>query len=263
MSSEQADLPFGDEPHQPGPWPQILREAVADPNRTLECLPLAEQAVRACPDDGHVLLLAATAALIDRKPERALTFLKRFAKRFVTIGACHLLRALAIAQEGRHAPARSLLEAHGLTDRFSAMQNFPAGWTRREWLFREHDAIVGRSRDSRRKTAVKRRSAPRATPSKPSGPPPVRPSAHEPPPVPPAPPGLPLIDIDIPISATINLAPLLDALAQAPSADGAWHDLRERHAISAWRRASTSCSACRICAASKRSGTRSRPCARC
>jgi superfamily II DNA or RNA helicase len=230
MSSEQADLPFGDEPHQPGPWPQILREAVADPNRTLECLPLAEQAVRACPDDGHVLLLAATAALIDRKPERALTFLKRFAKRFVTIGACHLLRALAIAQEGRHAPARSLLEAHGLTDRFSAMQNFPAGWTRREWLFREHDVIVGRSRDSRRKTAVKRRSAPRATPSKPSGPPPVRPSAHEPPPVPPAPPGLPLIDIDIPISATINLAPLLDALAQAPSADGAWHDLRERHA---------------------------------
>ena len=185
---------------------------------------MAEQAVRACPSDGHVLLLAATAALIDRKSERAQVFLKRFSKRFVAIGAYHLLRALAIAQQDRIEAARSLLEAHGLADRFSAMQNFPGGWTRREWLFEQHDRIVGRSRkhhESQKNTA-KRHRTPRATPSKPTDPA-VRPPE-------PALPGLPLIEIDIPISATIDLAPLLAAMVRPPSADGTWHGLRERHA---------------------------------
>src|SRR5206468_4711011 len=175
--------------------------------------------------DGHVLLLAATAALIDRRPERAQVFLKRFSKRFVAIGACHLLRALAIAQEDRIEAARSLLEAHGLADRFSAMQNFPGGWMRREWLFEQHDRIVGRSRkrrESQRNDTAKRRRTPRAVPSKPADPA-VRPPE-------PTPPGLPLIDIDIPISATIDLAPLLAAMARPSSADGNWHGLRERHA---------------------------------
>jgi hypothetical protein len=52
-------------------WQKILRATFADVRHKAELLPLAEQALRACPDDGHVMLLAATAALIDRRPARA------------------------------------------------------------------------------------------------------------------------------------------------------------------------------------------------
>ena len=44
-------------------------------------LVLAEQAVRDCPGDYEILCLAATAALLEDKPERALSFLKRLGKR--------------------------------------------------------------------------------------------------------------------------------------------------------------------------------------
>ena len=230
MSSDPAEQPallLGDQPNEVARWLQILRAAVADPDRVSECVPLAEQAVRACPGDGHVLLLAATAALIDSKPERAEVFLKRFSKRFVAIGACHLLRALALAQENRLEPARSLLETHGLTDRFSALQNFPAGWTRREWLFRQHDRILDRRRSGRRKAAVPRSATGQTAERKRNDPPAgTIVSALEPP----SPPGLPLVDVDIPVSATLDLAPLLAAMERPPSTDGIWFGLRERHA---------------------------------
>ena len=58
----------------------------------------------------------------------------------------------------------------------------------------------------------------------------------------PAPAGLPLIDVDILFTAELDLAPLLP--------------------ISSWRSVSTSCSAYRISAVSKASGTRLRPCER-
>ena len=109
-------------------------------------LPQAEEAVRARPDDGVILLLAATAALLDQNPERAQVFLKRFAKRYRANDPYHLLHALVLAQEGRLGSARSELNAHELGDRFEALQNFPGGWTRREWLFREHDRIFGRGK---------------------------------------------------------------------------------------------------------------------
>jgi hypothetical protein len=110
--------------------------------------------VRAQPGDGHVLLLAATAAVLDQRPDRAQVFLKRFSKRYVAIGCYHLLRALALAQGHRLESARSVLEAHGLANRFDALQNFPGGWTRREWLFRQHDRIFGRDKPARRKRAA-------------------------------------------------------------------------------------------------------------
>jgi SNF2 family DNA or RNA helicase len=45
-----------------------------------------------------------------------------------------------------------------------------------------------------------------------------------------APPGLPLIDIDIPFSAEFDLAPLAHALSKPPESDGGWYTLRERFA---------------------------------
>src|SRR5262249_57011042 len=39
-----------------------------------------------------------------------------------------------------------------------------------------------------------------------------------------------LIEIDIPFSAELNLAPLLDSLQPPPNSDGIWYGLRERFA---------------------------------
>ncbi len=45
-----------------------------------------------------------------------------------------------------------------------------------------------------------------------------------------APPPLPLIEIDVPFSAELDLAPLLTALQKPPDGDGGWYDLRQRFA---------------------------------
>ena len=78
-------------------WDRILCAAFADPDRTSGFLPQAEAAVLAHPADGVILLLAATAALLDQNPERAQVFLKRFSKRYVLKDCFHLLHALAHA----------------------------------------------------------------------------------------------------------------------------------------------------------------------
>jgi hypothetical protein len=44
------------------------------------------------------------------------------------------------------------------------------------------------------------------------------------------PPPLPRIEIDVPFSTELDLAPLLDALQTPPNSDGAWYALRERFA---------------------------------
>jgi hypothetical protein len=109
--------------------------------------------VRAQPGDGHILLLATTAALLDQDPARAQVFLKRFSKRYVAICTCHLLRALARAQENKLGLARSVLEAHGLTDWFNALYIFPGGFGRRAWLSQQYDRIFERDKAGRRKRA--------------------------------------------------------------------------------------------------------------
>jgi hypothetical protein len=124
VSAAQTVLPFGDQQDVTGGWDQILQAAFADPHRHSGFLPQAEEAVRAQPGDGHLLLLAATAALLDQDPARAQVFLKRFSKRYVAIDTCHLLRAMALAQESKLGLARSVLEAHGLTDWFGALHIF-------------------------------------------------------------------------------------------------------------------------------------------
>ena len=126
-SAAQTVLPLGDQPQAVHGWDQVLMAAFADPDRASGFLPQAEEAVRAHPGDGLILLLAATAALLDQNPERAQVFLKRFSKRYVVISACHLLRALALAEQSKLGPARSVLEAHQLINRFDALQHFPGG----------------------------------------------------------------------------------------------------------------------------------------
>ena len=54
--------------------------------------------------------------------------------------------------------------------------------------------------------------------------------AAETPAAPPALPPLPLIDIDVPFGAELDLAPLLTALQKPPDSDGGWYGLRQRFA---------------------------------
>ncbi len=231
-SAAQTVLPLGDQPEDICGWEQILSAAFADPNRTSGFLSRAEEAVRAQPGDGLILLLATTAALLDQNPERAQVFLKRFSKRYVVISAYHLLRALALAEQIKLGLARSVLEAHQLTNRFDALQYFPGGWTRRAWLFGQYDRIFecdiagGRKRTASGRGSRVQRTKPREPQDRSR---PVR--AREAPaalPAPPAPDGLPLIDIDIPFTAELDLAPLLSTLHKPPESNGGWYGLRER-----------------------------------
>jgi superfamily II DNA or RNA helicase len=250
-SAAQTVLPLGDQPeemHRGGRseealgWDQILWAAFADPDRSSGFLPLAEEAVRAQPGDGHILLLAATAALLDEDSTRAQVFLKRFSKRFVAIGPYHLLRALALAQENKLGVARSVLEVHGLADAYDVLWIFPGGLWRRAWLHRQYNRIFERDKAGRRKrasdagrnvkAAVKVKSPAKARPNMSSRDKGVPVPAAEAPPAPaaPPPPPLPLIDIDLPFAAELDLAPLLSALEKPPESDGGWYDLRERFA---------------------------------
>jgi superfamily II DNA or RNA helicase len=228
--SAQPLLPFGDPPENTPGWDQVLLAAFADPDRASGFLSLAEEAVRAEPGDGLVLLLAATAALLDDNAERAQVFLKRFSKRFVAVGAYHLLRSFALAEQGKLGMARSVLEDHGLTSMFSILQNFPGGAARREWLFGICDRIFERAKDGRhqRGNAAKRNAIPLPAKTKPGKPRDTRVQAQTSETASLA--GLPLIDVDIPFGAELDLAPLLAALQKPPESDGRWYELRERFA---------------------------------
>lgn len=231
---EQAEeLAAGDRRDTASGWGRILQIAFADPDRRGGFLPQAEQAVRAHPGDVALLLLAATAALLDREPARAQVFLKRFSKRYVAIDSWHLLRALALAQENKLEAARALLEAHALTNFLDVRRDFPAGLARQEWLLRQFDRIFERDKSALRKRAAQGAvrkafgTKPKVSVAQKAR---TRPRASEQPVAPPNLPALPLIDIDIPFALELDLAPLLAALHQPPDGDGGWWDLRRRFA---------------------------------
>jgi superfamily II DNA or RNA helicase len=224
------ELPRGDRPDSASGWERILLAAFTDSERCGGFLPQAEEAVRAQPGDGRILLLAATAALLDGQPARAQTFLKRFSKRYVAVASSHLLRALALAQAGKLKFARSVLEANRLSSLFAGLRNFPGGPGRQAWLSREYDRIFERSRPSRRQRAaadvpLKAKALNKVEPSAAREERAPVAAAPAPPPTP-----LPLTDIEIPFSMELNLAPLWTAAQNAPDRDGGWWGLRERFA---------------------------------
>jgi len=199
-------------------------------------LALAEEALRACPGDFFILNLAATAALVEAKPERALVFLKRLSKRYEDGESHHLLSGLALAHKGNLTGARSLLDRHGLLRYPDAMRCFPGGGGLGLWLNGWLAAIRGDPRPGRRKaaaapakggvpakarpaSAAARKDGPgkpvKAVPAPPLGPPPD-----------PAPIGLPRLGVSIPVSLGFDAAGEEDA-AGADDADGGWYRLRE------------------------------------
>lgn len=156
----QADL-FEEPPQEvqeSGVWAARLAAAFDEPAVSPGFLPLTEEALKACPGDPEILLMAATAALLDGRPERALVFLKRFSKR-AEGPAAHLLRALALNLTNKRDSAQVLLKRHGFTSWMEAYPAFPAGREHLEWLIGQIGEIMGPV-----KPATERGRAPHAGP---------------------------------------------------------------------------------------------------
>jgi superfamily II DNA or RNA helicase len=221
---------FADAPIAADMWTERLLAAFADANLHSGFLPVAEQAIEACPGDAVILMLAATAALLDERPKRALVLLKRFSKR-ASAPAADLLQALALNQLGKRPAARALLESHGLNNRWSAAAAFPGGYKRRPWLIQQFDSIVGRhARLPGRRPAARVEGKPRPlikgeSTARPRKAP--RPAAEV---IAGTPPCLPPVNIDIPFTIEFDVSPLFAALARDAEPGGRWFGLRERFA---------------------------------
>ena len=154
----------------PDKWVDTLVRVLADPRRTQGFLAEAEKAERACPGNSVILLMAATAALLDGKPDKAQLYLKRYTKRYAPGLPYFLLSALALAGEKKLIAARALLERHHLTQLGSAMTAFPGGLTRASWLDDRLDAIMGRERPTRARRAQPTPARPEGRPKNPPRP---------------------------------------------------------------------------------------------
>jgi superfamily II DNA or RNA helicase len=220
---------IGDAPEDSSQWVEMIAEAFKDRQRTYGLIALAEQALRVHPGDAIILCLAATAALFERRPDRALIFLKRYHKRYVPSDSYYLLYALALGQQNKLAPARTILRRYSLDSTWAAMQVFPGGMARSQWLQAQlHPILVQNKALAVHRTAPPSKGAARAQSAE-------RPHSASPPPMPAAPqpaepPGLPLIDLDIPLATEMDLAALVAAMKAAPESDGGWYRLRERFA---------------------------------
>ena len=233
-SSANQIMPPAGAPLDRDGWIDTIADAFSQLTQTSAFLPLAEEALRACPGEAAILSLAATAALFDERPDRAAVFLKRLRKRYLPSETDHLLHALILRQQNRLVAARQLLERHDMTSLMDALPAFPGGWERATWLSQQLDAIFERdtsgagwrprpAKHGKARTKPKPKTTTAASPSKA---PASSASVTETPP----PPGLPRIDLDIAFAAEFDLGPLMAAANNSPEHDGAWHLLRERFA---------------------------------
>ncbi len=213
----------------PDKWADALARTLEDPTRTGGFLAEAEKAEKGCPGDPVILFMAATAALLDGKPDRAQLYLKRYAKRYAPSKPYFLLSALALAAQKKLIAARALLERHDLTELRAAMSFFPGGRARLGWLAAQLDAVMGRERPIRARRAEARAARPQA---RPKNPPPTRSAAPPPtqarPAHQPATPPLERGEVGIPIVFDTDLRPLLSAATGEAESDGGWFGLRER-----------------------------------
>lgn len=245
--------PSAEDSRTPDEWVQALYDAFLSVRKRSGFLALAEEAVAAHPDEIRVLCYATTAALLEDRNDRAIAFLKRLEKRGAAGRTLSLLQALALGRQNRLAAARELLTARAMTTMSEALDVFPGGWKRADWLSAEIDRIMGREKPPPQSRAPSARP-----PAKPGGKASATGSrradkttggksvssksaagktradrtaagAGPAPEAVPAVPGLPLIDVDISFAATFDLAPLVAAVNRRPERDGAaWHRLRER-----------------------------------
>src|SRR5262245_9002303 len=199
-------------------WADRLAKAFAAANAGVRLLPLAEEAIAACPKDWELLLLAATAAVLDKRPERALALLGPFFKRG-RAPAAYLLHALALDQLGRGTDAKAILQHHGLTSRISVLAAFSHDFPGLSRLLAPLDRIVREAAPrsvrragavanahATRKATAKRQAGAKPTAASSGAAPSARsqrssPSAAAAAPEPP----LPRIEVEIPFTMEIDL----------------------------------------------------------
>jgi superfamily II DNA or RNA helicase len=116
-------------------WMEMLSPALTE--LSPESHKIAETAIRALPWDPALLLMAALAALVAGQPDRAMSLLKRFEKKFEADRAVTLLTAFALARQGYVARAWALLDQNQLLDPRAAMAWFIGGRPMTGWLVDE------------------------------------------------------------------------------------------------------------------------------
>jgi superfamily II DNA or RNA helicase len=133
---EQIELDLDDlRPADPTFWRDRVREALAQ--RSGDVLAFAEDAVRACPGEFELLLLAALAALAVGQPVRAHAFLKRHRKRYLPGRPVSLLSAIAFAQQRQFTRAWTILSGAGIETLPLSARHFVGPAVMLDWL-REH-----------------------------------------------------------------------------------------------------------------------------
>jgi superfamily II DNA or RNA helicase len=120
------------EPSDPTVWIARVGDALA--RRLRNALDIAEDAVRACPGNFDLLLLAALAALTVGQPMRAHAFLKRHQKRFVPSRPVSLLTALALARQRQFTRAWEILRTEGIETLPLAARHFAGPGAMLDWL---------------------------------------------------------------------------------------------------------------------------------
>jgi len=164
-----------DMPRDAATWADSLNQAFA--LRAAHLQELAEQAVREWPREHEILYLAAVAALLEENPERCLRHLKRIRRDYVVDNRHHLLRAIALAQQGVMVGARELLRKVGVRDPEQGIDWFLADPSLWPWLVESlmtictYEAPRATTRPKQRTAAAARsaRQVPRGrTPSPPA-----------------------------------------------------------------------------------------------
>lgn len=135
-------------------WLTIVRDALSA--RDPAANQLAEAALRACPGDPDLLLLAALTVLMAEDAARAERLLKRYAKHYVAGKSHALLVAMTAAAQGQVGRAAAILQAERLESVESVAHCFVGSASMLPWLTPRLDAIKRAAR-----AAPRRNPAPR------------------------------------------------------------------------------------------------------
>src|SRR3954453_9817992 len=140
-------------------WIHRVRELLA--TRSAQSAEVVEEGLRAWPADPELLLLSALTALAGHQPDRALTRLKRYSKRYGHSKEATLLTAIALGQQKQFNRAWALLSEEELVSNYTAFTWFVGGHSMRDWLV----GWLGQIRAEATKTA--RVTRPPVRPAKP------------------------------------------------------------------------------------------------
>jgi superfamily II DNA or RNA helicase len=152
-------------------WHRRLRNALSA--RSPQALAIAEDALQAYPTDPELLLLAALTALAADLPDRALSILRRYSKRYQPGKPATLLTALALGGQKHYARALTMLREAEIETSRTALAWFIGDDSMAKWLdARLRDIRISGSKAPGKPAANKPPPAP-AKPLRPAAAPPA------------------------------------------------------------------------------------------